>query len=455
MKFTVQSLVSTLFFAACGANSAASPDAAVAADSAADSAIDATTSADVQATVGPFSIGQGETVLVSSPTGAKFAAVVDPGILEADLPEGSTNLQVHAGYVPDAKANVVAQVTDNGSPSNLTVSFAIQPLKWAENVTWDANGPEAREHGALILDTLHNRLILLGGSGYAPQLTPLGDAWAFDLDKLTWTKLAPTGDVLAPAGSRRVAQIPGQPLAYLSGGYAANQAAINELVRVDFNEIQPKIKVLTQKSPPAARSLHAFGYDPQTDRFYLFGGVGAVAYSDTWSLQITSDTGTWTNLKLKPAPSPRYGFFAAMDQKNGRLIVYSGAQNQTKTDPVNAAQDTWALDTRSQPPAWTQILDGKGENEPPGRRNGCAVWDASGPRLLVFGGTPDAKETSPGFYLLDARPGKEAWTLLNLPGEPDLRSSGIGIYDPKSRRSFLGFGNSSSGVYADLTPIGY
>ena len=88
------------------------------------------------------------------------------------------------------------------------------------------------------------------------------------------------------------------------------------------------------------------------------------------------------------SPSPRYGFFYGVDQQLGQLFLFSGAQGTTTLDP---AQDTWQLDMRADPPVWQKLLDGAADGVPPGRRNGCAVWDPSGPRLLVFGGTADAK----------------------------------------------------------------
>ncbi len=134
------------------------------------------------------------------------------------------------------------------------------------------------------------------------------------------------------------------------------------------------------------------------------------------------------------------------------LIVYSGAQGTASVDP---AHDTWALDLSVTPPAWRLLDDGSGEGSPPGRRNGCASFDPTGPRLFIFGGTPDAETSAPGFYVFDARPGHEKWTLLEREGEPTVRSSGIGFYDPIGARNFVGFGNTKFAGYNDLTPLEY
>jgi hypothetical protein len=104
-----------------------------------------------------------------------------------------------------------------------------------------------------------------------------------------------------------------------------------------------------------------------------------------------------------------------------------------------------------EPPAWTLLTDG----DPPGRRNGCFVFDPTGPRLFVFGGTADAMDSTPGLFVFDARPGNEAWTLLTLAAEPELRSSGFGYFDPQSSRAVLGFGNSTTEAFQDFNSLGY
>ena len=63
--------------------------------------------------------------------------------------------------------------------------------------------------------------------------------------------------------------------------------------------------------------------------------------------------------------------------------------------------------------------------------------------------------TAPGLWVFDARAGKESWTELPLMGEPPLRSSGFGFFDAATEQVWLGFGNSSTGVYPDLHALGY
>jgi hypothetical protein len=304
----------------------------------------------------------------------------------------------------------------------------------------------------VILDGDAGRVLLVTGSGYSPYMTPLTDVWSYDLDSGAWTSVTPTGDVPAGGGSKRAAQIPGEPTAYLFGGYDQDGAALSDLYRVDFSAGGADFALLDQTNSPGPRALHAFAYDPELDRFVMFGGIGAGIENDTWVMTIDGDTAVWTEAVTTEPPTPRYGFFHAFDPTAGRLVVYSGAQG---TASVNPAQDTWALDTRTDPMEWTLVSSGEEEGAPPGRRNGCTVYDSGVQRMFVFGGTPDAATTTPGLYVLDLRPGEETWTLLELADEPPLRSSGFGFYDPTGAVSVMGFGNTSSAVFSDWNFLGY
>jgi hypothetical protein len=57
--------------------------------------------------------------------------------------------------------------------------------------------------------------------------------------------------------------------------------------------------------------------------------------------------------------------------------------------------------------------------------------------------------------VLEARPSDEQWALLKLDGEPPLRSSGIGFYDPLTRLAYMGFGNTTQHVFQDWTAVRY
>lgn len=407
----------------------------------------------------PVEVGQGRTISLpltlsdpdnDQPT-AQILAEKLPADLEVEIAPDGQAITVHPGYAISGQASFSIQVDDgHGGKVDVAVTLNVTPIRWFEGQTWPAGmGPEPREHGSFVVDADRQRAFLIGGSGYAPQGTPLGDVWRYDLVTGAMSTEAPTGDVPPPGASRRVAQIPGQPVAYLFGGYGDSFAGNKELYRVKVDGDTPDFELITQQGAPPARSLHMFTYDAATDRFFVFGGFGSAPLKDTWMMKLDGDQAIWTKLSPATSPSARYGFFYGVDEVNGRVVLFSGAQG---TQPLNAARDTWVLDMRSEPPAWELVAEG--ESVPPGRRNGCAVFDPTGPRLVVFGGTSNGMTTEEGLWLFDARPAHPTWTEVTRDGEPPLRSSGFGLHDPISGRTLLGFGNDM-GIYADLWPLGY
>ncbi len=404
---------------------------------------------------------QGETQIIpfafSDADGDPITEAIHVGAIEEE--SDSTSATLHASFdAPAADTLTVALDDGRGQTADYTVPITIDPIAWKNDLKWTGSaGPIAREHGTFLIDEAARSAMLIGGSGYSPQGTALADFWKLDLGAGTWTAVTPTGDAFPPTASARAVRMPGTTTAYLFGGYTTGGTTdTNDLYRVDYGGGALVFKKLTQTSAPQARELHGFGYDPKTATFVVFGGISSgasSALSDTWTAQITGDSATWTRVN-GAGPSARYGFFFGTDEVAGRFIVYSGAQNPKGADPVNAAQDTWALDLRQSPPVWSQVLDGTEPNHAPGRRNGCFVVDPRGPSLYVFGGTADEMTTEVGLWGLDMRAGHEGWSLIKRDSEPPLRSSDFGFYDSVAGAVSCGFGNSSSGLYTDVATIG-
>jgi hypothetical protein len=377
--------------------------------------------------------------------------------IESGFDEAMTTLTIHAPFDAGATDTVTVTLDDGrGGKKSYPIEVTIDPIAWKSGLSWTANGPIAREHGTFLLDDKSRTVFLLGGSGYQPQGMALDDFWKLDIPSGAWTKITPTGDVPQPTASVRAARLPGTTTAILFGGYTGSgMTETNDLFRVEFGGGQLVFKKLTQAAPPAARELHGFGFDPMSQKFVLFGGYSSTSgiLADTWIMQLSGDAATWTKL-AGAGPTPRYGFFFGTDEVAGRFFVYSGAQKAKGADPINAAQDTWALDLRADAPAWTQVLDGTEANHPPGRRNGCFVVDPRGPSMYVLGGTSDGMTTQPDLVALDMRAGHEGFSKIDRPNAPLIRSSGFGFYDPTAGAVNCGFGNSTVGVYTDVNSIG-
>jgi hypothetical protein len=397
-------ILASLWLSSCGStDKQAAPDAATSREKRTNAAI---------------SLNEGETVNV---TGLLGTVTKNDGL---DVQQMDSGIAFHAPYGTSGQKTIEIDAPN---------AIVIQPIdviaaKWSSIPKFDA-GPEEREHGAVMLDEPNRRVILIGGSGYKPYGTPLADIWAYSLDSKTWSKPDVTGDIPPAAGSRRVAGN------LLFGGYAEGSAVNNDLYRVELtNPI--KFTKLTTTIP--ARSLHAFVKN--YDRYFVFGGASTKPLNDTWEMK---EDGTATQIAAT-GPSARYGFFFGADDQ--RMIVFSGAQSFSTVKP---AEDTWAFDYATK--TWSLLTL---EGQPKGRRNGCFVFDAKDHRLFVFGGTADAMTTEAGFSVLDARVGQEKWLTLTRAGEPPLRSSGFGFWDPKTHSATCGFGNTTMGIFADWHTFG-
>jgi hypothetical protein len=329
------------------------------------------------------------------------------------------------------------------------VPFDPPMFEWDRPIVWKYGvGPEPREHPAIIVDEERDRALVIGGSGYHPQLRPLADVWELSFKSDTWRRLQPKTSIPS-GGSRRVACVPGRKEAYLFGGYGAGMFTNRELVRVDFSSDVPTFETIPQDKAPQTRCLHAFAYDPTGDQFLLFGGysfriTGAEPFNDLWSMKLVGGRAKWTRLDADVAPSPRYGFAYGYDAAERRLVVFSGGQGG---DSVNPAEDTWMLSLAGPKPVWKRIE----RPGPRGRRNPCFAYDVVNKQLFVFSGTADARSSEPGFGVFDVP--SESWIVAGEgPGHPHRRSSGAGIPDAKRRRVLLGFGNDAD-PFPDLHPL--
>ncbi len=320
---------------------------------------------------------------------------------------------------------------------------------WTDHIEWTDDGPEAREHATVL--TFDDAVVVYAGSGYQPQLSPLGDAWSFDLDLQTWSKLPTEGDLPTPGGSKRVAQVHDGP-AYIFGGYGQQFACHNDLHRIERKNDALVFTAIEQHNPPPPRALHAFAWDPQTNRLFVAFGVTTRGFlGDAWTGEF-DDEGvvTWTPLETPNAPEPRFGFSFACDTDSGSFVLCSGQLAPTPESQLRMADDLWSINLRSETPAWTQHpLDAPLT----GRRNPCFAFDDDTDCLLIWCGTADTRTNVPG--LITVKRSAETWELHESDDadSPPRRSSGFGFAHPHSTDIVVGFGNSAEGTYRDWITI--
>lgn len=317
--------------------------------------------------------------------------------------------------------------------------------EWVERVEWSDDGPEAREHASVMV--LDGRVVVYAGSGYAPQGQPLADAWSYDTDDKSWTRLEIEGDAPTAGGSKRVAHIPGSNSAYVFGGYGQSFTPSNELHRVTLEGGSLAFKPVEQVNPPPARALHAFAFDPETDRFIAALGVAPTGFfGDTW-VGAFDDQGRVVWREVEGGPSPRFGFSYGFDTDSGELVVLSGQTPPTPDAPMVMTDELWVLDCRGDDPAWRRVaLD----DPPAGRRNPTFVYDDARDVLVAWCGTADGRTNVEDIVMVQRdETGEWCAEACSDQGFPPRRSSGFGFADPDSDKIYVGFGNSAEGRYQD------
>lgn len=325
--------------------------------------------------------------------------------------------------------------------------------QWGRRIEWAKEGaPLAREHAALIVDPVHSRAVMIGGSGYQPYGKPLADAWAFDWADEAWSPLKLSGDEFTAGGSRRAASV--ENGAFLHGGYGRGFAPVGVMWQASFEQDEVVLTRVDQENAPPARLLHAFTCDPSGEYFVVYGGGGEQGVlDDTWIGRRTDFGVEWELLETENSPGGRYGFSFALDAKNGRLLVCGGEIPPPEgEEAMTTARDLWSLDFTAEKPSWTLLAEYDAEIFP-GRRNPAWAFDEKSGDLFVWGGTGDGSNALPGLYVLSTRAKGAPVTRLSQPASIPTRCSGFGVIDSAGGRALLGFGNTAQGRYSDLVEI--
>ena len=182
-------------------------------------------------------------------------------------------------------------------------------------------------------------------------------------------------------------------------------------------------------TPMPARGDASMLYDPLRDRLLIFGGTGAssdVAPSEVWALDLAGIP-TWSLLLPADSAVPaRTGHTAIYDPSGDRMIVFGGTSSAT--GPRN---DVWSL-ALSGAPAWTELAPAG--PAPVTRTWHTAIHDPAGQRMLVHGGLHwTATETIVfGDTWALSLAGAPAWTELEVPAvpAPSPRFAAAAVHDP-------------------------
>ncbi len=393
----------------------------------------------------PASVKQGETVRIPlgpSRSDVSFAVVTIPAGAEATM-DGDV-LVYRPGYETVGSAVVEVAFTCAGKTTQVVVTLPVaNQVRWGTPVTWSV-GPDAREHPSLFLDAASpDTLWLYGGFSFVPrQFTVTNDLWKLDLRTNTWTKVDTQNAPLLAGGRIARGTTPGE--FFLFGGQTPADEVSSDVFRFDVTQTPVSFVKLTTMGPAPVATLGAFMHDAARQRLITFGGYTGAGVSNAID-QLTLDASpTWSSKAAAPGPSPRYGFFTALD--GDRLIVFSGAQAPKANNPINPAGDVWSLDLPTL--TWTKLAEPT--EDAPGRRNGCGALDPLTHRFFVWSGTPDGLNATPMLSVLDLARTPAVWSRVTTPSMVTARGSCSAIFDAARKRVLFGFGNTTGAQFADL-----
>jgi hypothetical protein len=399
---------------------------------------------------------------VSAGGRVRLPATVDGATLAIEAPDGwvvittGTTAQVRLPYgIEGAHALSVTRACRGATSAAVEVVVDVRPLRFVALPAWsDAEGPSAREHPLMMIHPSQpDRLYLYGGLAFRPrQFTLVSDLWSYDLVTAAWT--ARTSSAAPARASGRWVALPGEGVAalMLGGANARLQAELgaDRLDVVGSTSTWTRLP-LTRGVGALDTQLGSLIHDAPRDRYLSVCGVADDVHCQIAEYDL--DQGTFEVLAPAqgPAPSGRYGFFAAHDVENHRVVLFSGAGVATLNNPVNAAGDTWALELDEEPPRWEKLVDTS--TIVPGRRNGCSAYDPVGQRLFVWGGTANARTTVPGLFVLDLIAGHARMREVPIELAKPARSSCAAVYDAARQRILFGFGNTTGAIFSDLVAL--
>ncbi len=249
--------------------------------------------------------------------------------------------------------------------------------------TWDgsnwtkrspANSPPARAYHSITYDSLHQQVVLFGGTTRFGA-SPFSDTWVWD--GTNWTQKSTANSPPARINHAMAYDAARGQVVLFGGCCGAPNIDVQDTWIWDGSNWEQKFPA----NRPGVRQNHAMAYDSVHAQIVLFGGQlddGAHygAYSDTW----TWDGSNWT--QQSPANSPPRRRYPAMasEPTRGLAVLFGGLY---LTDPPGdfvgtALSDTWIWDGSN----WKQ----QSPAHIPQARAGHAMSYSSTGQAVMFGG---------------------------------------------------------------------
>ncbi len=187
-------------------------------------------------------------------------------------------------------------------------------------------------------------------------------------------------------------------------------------------QVIPSWNQITPPTTPSFATHAGFAYDSLRKVAVRFGGSNPSlipnARRETWEW----NGADWTRIFPATSPSARAAPAMAYESARGRVLLFGGSEQFTKSD------ETWALDGSN----WTQLLPANR----PSKRDTAMVYDSWRDVVVLFGG-----QDYPAFYNDTWEFDGNDWTKRTPTISPPLRGFHAMAFDP-SRGVTVMFGGT-------------
>lgn len=260
-------------------------------------------------------------------------------------------------------------------------------------------------------DPLREESILFGG---ASATTLLNRTWTYWESNNSWSTV-PTPAGLTPRSDFGFAADSLSQVGVLFGGLA--NATSDQVVSDTwtFNFTNGTWTNVTQGVAPAARQDPAFAVAPTLGKALLFGGwnrnlsgTGALLYSDTWILNLT--TYVWSHVSTSGAnqPPPLEGAGLSWDPVLGQFELFGGC--------FPCSSDVWRFTPATG--LWSEVT--VGGTIPPPRSSPAWAYDPAQGQDVLFGGIGNGGPLNDTYVW---NPATGNWTAQTFGSHPTARSA--------------------------------
>src|SRR5215471_10243520 len=213
-----------------------------------------------------------------------------------------------------------------------TWAFDISAGVWLQ-LSPDEAGPSRRYGHSAIYETARDRIVISHGFTDAGRFD---DTWAFDLRTNSWSNLSPSVNRPLRRCLHHASYDPMNSRMYLYGGCSSpfGPCPLGDLWAFDLNRNQ--WTELTSDATPPAREHYGMGFDITRGRLVVFGGAGAGLLNDTW--EYDPDSAKWQQTVIDGGlPAARQRHETAYISEGGTLAFFGG------TTSTGLSNELWIL----------------------------------------------------------------------------------------------------------------